>query len=227
MAYEANGKKETRLKHVRVYDQLYRLIQEGVFPAGSQLPSEPVLAGQLSVSRMTLRRALALLQEDHLVKNIRGKGNFICAPSSCTPPFETGRARHPIYSCCTQPFEEVELELRIEPPTEAITQSLGQKSAAVVIADRWYRQGDTDLNREQELKTFLETAVYSGEYGSACALTYTTTGNFTAVKYVLSHDSAFILVQETIYGRERQILVSSKHYIPVELFEVHLVSGEV
>ena len=143
MAYEANGKKETRLKHVRVYDQLYRLIQEGVFPAGSQLPSEPVLAGQLSVSRMTLRRALALLQEDHLVKNIRGKGNFICAPSSCTPPFETGRARHPIYSCCTQPFEEVELELRIEPPTEAITQSLGQKSAAVVIADRWYRQGDT------------------------------------------------------------------------------------
>ena len=112
MAYEANRKKETRLKHVRVYDQLYRLIQEGVFPAGSQLPSEPVLAGQLSVSRMTLRRALALLQEDHLVKNIRGKGNFICAPSSCTPPFETGRARHPIYSCCTQPFEEVELELR-------------------------------------------------------------------------------------------------------------------
>ena len=98
MAYEANGKKETRLKHVRVYDQLYRLIQEGVFPAGSQLPSEPVLAGQLSVSRMTLRRALALLQEDHLVKNIRGKGNFICAPSSCTPPFETGRARHPISS---------------------------------------------------------------------------------------------------------------------------------
>ena len=82
-----------------------------------------------------------------------------------------------------------------------LTQSLGQKSAAVVIADRWYRQGDTvsayslsfipieviagqglDLNREQELKTFLETAVYSGEYGSACALTYTTTGNFTAVK---------------------------------------------
>lgn len=47
------------------------------------------------------------------------------------------------------------------------------------------------------------------------------------MKYVLSHDSAFILVQETIYGRERQILVSSKHYIPVELFEVHLVSGEV
>ena len=97
-----------------------------------------------------------------------------------------------------------------------------------MIADRWYRQGNTvsayslsfipieviagqglDLNREQELKTFLETAVYSGEYGSACALTYTTTGNFTAVKYVLSHDSAFILVQETIYGRERQILVSS------------------
>lgn len=244
MAYEANTKKETKLKHVRVYDQLYRLIQEGVFPAGSQLPSEPVLAEQLSVSRMTLRRALALLQEDHLVKNIRGKGNFICAQASQTPPFETGRMRHPIYSCCAQPFADVELEFRLEPPTEAIAQSLGQKTAAVVIADRWYRQGETvsayslsfipievisrqglDLNRVQELKEFLESAVYEGDYGSTCTLSYTTTGNFTAVKYVLSHDSAFILIQETIYGRDRQILVSSKHYIPVELFEMHLAAG--
>ena len=162
MAYEANRKKETRLKHVRVYDQLYRLIQEGVFPAGSQLPSEPVLAGQLSVSRMTLRRALALLQEDHLVKNIRGKGNFICAPSSCTPPLETGKARHPIYSCCAQPFGEVELEFRIEPPTEAITQSLGQKSAAVVIAVYGNRDYDDTLLEMKDILTERGFTVIAG-----------------------------------------------------------------
>ena len=53
------------------------MIQDGVYPPGSQLPSEPELALQMDVSRMTLRRALALLQEDNLVINIRGKGNFI------------------------------------------------------------------------------------------------------------------------------------------------------
>lgn len=73
MAYEANGKKETRLKHVRVYDQLYRLIQEGVFPAGSQLPSGAGVSRAVVGEPHDAAAALALLQEDHLVKNIRGQ----------------------------------------------------------------------------------------------------------------------------------------------------------
>ena len=66
---------EKKLKHVKVYDTLYAQIKDGLFPIGSSLPSEPELALQMEVSRMTLRRALALLQEDNLVENIRGKGN--------------------------------------------------------------------------------------------------------------------------------------------------------
>ena len=141
MELQTDKKKVTKLKHVKVYDQLYRLIGEGVYPPGSQLPSEPVLAEQLSVSRMTLRRALALLKEDHLVRNVRGKGNYICAPSRSTGTIGALYMRHPVYSCCAQESEAVELEFRIEPPTEAIAQTLGQKPAAVVIADRYYRQG--------------------------------------------------------------------------------------
>ena len=71
------SEKAKKLKHVKVYNRLYSMIQDGVYPPGSQLPSEPELAQQMDVSRMTLRRALALLQEDGLVINIRGKGNFI------------------------------------------------------------------------------------------------------------------------------------------------------
>ena len=61
-AEEKAKEKARNLKHVRVYDRLYRLIQEGVYPPGSQLPSEPDLAAQMGVSRMTLRRALSLLR---------------------------------------------------------------------------------------------------------------------------------------------------------------------
>ena len=244
MELQTDKKKVTKLKHVRVYDQLYRLIKEGVYPPGSQLPSEPALAEQLSVSRMTLRRALALLKEDHLVQNVRGKGNYICAPSRHTGTVGALGMRHPIYSCCARESEAVELEFRIEPPTEAITQTLGQKPAAVVIADRYYRQGEgavayslsfipievigekqVDLSRPGELEAFLETALYEGEYGSTCAFSYTTTGNFTAVRYTLSPESAFILIQETVYDGSRRIVVSSKHYIPVERFEMHLAAG--
>ena len=77
MEQDEVSEKVRKLKHVKVYNRLYSMIQDGVYPPGSQLPSEPDLAQQMDVSRMTLRRALALLQEDDLVINIRGKGNFI------------------------------------------------------------------------------------------------------------------------------------------------------
>lgn len=61
-------KKLKKLKHVQVYNTIFQLIQDGTYSPGMQLPSEPELARQLNVSRMTLRKSLALLQEDHLIK---------------------------------------------------------------------------------------------------------------------------------------------------------------
>ena len=49
------SEKAKKLKHVKVYNRLYSMIQDGVYPPGSQLPSEPELALQMDVSRMTLR----------------------------------------------------------------------------------------------------------------------------------------------------------------------------
>lgn len=47
-------------------------------------------------------------------------------------------------------------------------------------------------------------------------------GNFTSTKYALSENSSFILVHETIYDDNKQVLVSSKHYISIELFKLEL-----
>lgn len=69
--------KPKELRYVSVYNQLFKMINEGTFPEGSRLPSEPELSKLIGVSRTTLRQALALLQDDGLVNNIRGKGNFI------------------------------------------------------------------------------------------------------------------------------------------------------
>ena len=71
-----NGNKKIP-RCVAVYDKLYEMIKEGEFSHESRLPSEPDLAKLMGVSRMTLRQALSLLQEDGIIKNIRGKGNFI------------------------------------------------------------------------------------------------------------------------------------------------------
>lgn len=55
-------------------ERLGTAIRTGVLPAGSQLPPERRLAGELSISRSTLRQALTtLVQSGHLVA-LRGRG---------------------------------------------------------------------------------------------------------------------------------------------------------
>ena len=240
------SEKAKKLKHVKVYNRLYSMIQDGVYPPGSQLPSEPELALQMDVSRMTLRRALALLQEDNLVINIRGKGNFISErnPGASMPGLEV--TQHPVRCTLSGAIDETEMEFRIEPPTESISQNLKRKTAVVVIADRWYKNAgkacayslsfipievisgkQIDLREKEDLFQYLEHGVYEDAVSSTCQLSYTTTGNFTAVKYMLSQHASFILVQETLYDENSRVLVSSKHYIPVESFktQVNAVAG--
>ncbi|WP_166355579.1 FadR/GntR family transcriptional regulator [Phytoactinopolyspora limicola] len=56
---------------------LRRQILDGTFPAGSQLPSERVLSGQLGISRTALRDALQALETSGLVEVHVGRGRFV------------------------------------------------------------------------------------------------------------------------------------------------------
>ena len=60
-------------------ERLGTAIRLGLLPAGSQLPPERTLAGQLGISRSTLRQALTtLVQSGHLISTRgRGGGNFV------------------------------------------------------------------------------------------------------------------------------------------------------
>jgi DNA-binding FadR family transcriptional regulator len=55
-------------------EQLATAIRLGVYPLGSTLPAERELAGRLSVSRATLREAMAALREAGLIETHRGRG---------------------------------------------------------------------------------------------------------------------------------------------------------
>lgn len=237
---------EKKLKYVRVYDRLYEMIQNRTYPPGSQLPAENELAQRMEVSRMTLRKALALLQEDGLILNRTGVGSFVNDTAAPRPAgMET--IGHPVHRCCTQPLDQVEIALRLEPPTSSITKTLDRKTPAVVIADRWYKsegvpcaysltflpievigQEGLDLSQPDQLLTYLEETIYQKGRDVRCTLTHSTAGNFTAAQYKLSQHSSFLLIQETIRGADKQVLAASKHYIPIDLFkaELHLTEKD-
>lgn len=242
MTEKSDISKKKKLKHVQVYDKLYEQIENGVYPAGSQLPSETALAELMGVSRMTLRKALALFVEDGVIKNVPGIGHFIrTSENSHDDILDMSRINHPICTYCTQKPETTEFEFRIEPPTRSISDSLKQYTPAVVIADRWYKKdgipfayslsflpieciasNHINLNHQEELLAFLETGCY--EIMSSCKriCSHSTTGNFTATKYNLSQHDSFLLILETITDENGKILLFNKHYIPSELYRIEI-----
>jgi GntR family transcriptional regulator len=58
-------------------DHLLAWIAKGKIRPGAQLPPEPRLAGELGVSRPTLREALRSLEDEGLVTRSRGAGTFL------------------------------------------------------------------------------------------------------------------------------------------------------
>ncbi|SFD16579.1 GntR family transcriptional regulator [Clostridium uliginosum] len=226
--------KPKELRYVSVYNKLFKMINEGTFPEGSRLPSEPELSKLIGVSRTTLRQALALLQDDGLVKNIQGKGNFI-VKSKPDKAFGLEKIGHPVYKCIDEAIDEVEIEFRIEPPTEYFNKILIQKTAAVVLVDRWYKsKGRTiaytftlipietistlniDLNDKTQLLQILEKDIYEEANNVLIEIKYSTSGNFAAKKYTISSEGKFNLLQETIYKNNEFPIVSNKHYLPIK-----------
>jgi GntR family transcriptional regulator len=63
--------------HAQVSERIRGRIMSGEWPPHYRLRSEPELAGELGISRGTLRRALSTLIRDGLLVQVRGKGTFV------------------------------------------------------------------------------------------------------------------------------------------------------
>lgn len=61
----------------QVYDFLVKQIAAGEWGPGESLPSEQALAGRLSVSQGTVRKALDALAADSLIDRRQGKGTYV------------------------------------------------------------------------------------------------------------------------------------------------------
>ncbi len=61
----------------KAYEQTHALLDELARAGTNRLPPEPDLAGQLGVSRVTIRRVLARLQAERWIDRQKGRGTFI------------------------------------------------------------------------------------------------------------------------------------------------------
>jgi GntR family transcriptional regulator len=77
MATRAGTAKSNDPLYVQIARTLKRDIVGGVYPVGSQLPTEDELCARFTVSRYTVREALRRLREDNLVSSRQGAGTVV------------------------------------------------------------------------------------------------------------------------------------------------------
>ena len=219
---------------VEVYDKLFEMLQDGEFVQDSKLPTEPELAKAMGVSRTTLRQALALLQEDGIIKNVHGKGNFVM---KFGVKLEKGLEilEHPVYSSVIEEIDEVEFEFKIEPSSDYTAKVLERKTPVIIFADRWYKskgkavaytlsiipvetisEEGIDLSNKKELLNYLEKTVYEKAKHSSIKINFSEAGNVSAMKYIVSKSERFYLLAEAIHIKNKYPVLYNKHYIPME-----------
>ncbi|MBN1875466.1 MAG: GntR family transcriptional regulator [Anaerolineae bacterium] len=74
---------DPRPRYYQVYASLKARIEAGEFPAGTTIPSERQLTEDYGVSRITIVKALDLLEDEGLIDRQHGKGNFVVEDESC------------------------------------------------------------------------------------------------------------------------------------------------
>lgn len=74
--------------YIEIATEIKRRIVEGVYPAGTQLASEPELASEFGVSRGTLREALGILEKEGMICRKHGIGSFVETPSKVVAGIE-------------------------------------------------------------------------------------------------------------------------------------------
>lgn len=84
-------------RYRQIADELKSQITESILVPGQTLPTEPELARQYAVTRVTLRKAVDLLVVEGLIKRQQGRGTFVA---------DNRHATHPSYLLYVGPTEE-------------------------------------------------------------------------------------------------------------------------
>ena len=119
-----------------LYKQLVRSLRDdilrGVFPVGSQLPTEEVLAERFAVSRHTVREALRQLRADQLVSSRQGSGTTVM-PAPPSTPFNV----HRVASIDELIAYAVESHYAIERTNVVASENIADAELELPLGHRW------------------------------------------------------------------------------------------
>jgi GntR family transcriptional regulator len=227
--------------YVRIYEQLFHLIESNYFKHGEKLPGENALAKELGVSRASLRQALLILQEDGIIHNVQGKGNFLVKTKK---NIDLGLERlcSAAKTFNNEDYETVSIDVSYEMPSKWIQSVLQIKSnMLVVVFNRRYKINseyacynisvmpydkitayNLDMERTEDLLAFLDEEIYNIVTSSKTEIKLTSSGDFVAEKLNIPEENVLILLEETMFEESGEPFILSKSYFRPEFYDFHI-----
>lgn len=232
---------DKRPLYVLVYDHLFGLIMDGYFKKGEKLPGENSLAQSLGVSRGTLRQALLILQEDGVINNIQGKGNFVTMDRK-NIEFGLEKLMNPSRTFNNQDYTDIEIEVAYEIPNKMMQQVLHVNSSNLLMAfHKVYKINDEnacyaftiipydkvipynlDLTNKRELLEFIDDTVYKTASSSRTAVRLTSTGDFISQKLKISEDHFVFVIEDVLFSNTGEPVAFSKFYMRPEFYDFYI-----
>jgi GntR family transcriptional regulator len=237
-------KLDTRPLYVRAQEALAELVAGDLYGPGDQLPPEPELAQMLGISRATLREALRSSEERGLIHRQRGVGTFVRA---ARPLIESGLETLESLDSLAQRMglicENQDLSIEGHPADAEQAEKLDLAPGEPVIVVS--RTKVTDGLPVAHMVDLLPTAVANLEQVRAdftgsvldfllaqddLDLAYAWTdivavqaGPTLARRLDMAPTDTLLLLEETIYATENEIVNYSQNYFVPEYFQFHVI----
>ena len=228
--------------YVDAYDKILKLINAGVYPVGSKLPAELELSKMMNVSRMTLRQALSLLQEDGYIETIHGQGNFV-KDNTKLRSIGLEKIGDTVSNCCTEAIDDIDSDFRLEfvNDYEYTKKLFGINSAVVIGFSRWYKsknkivahtfsalpseiasQFQVSLNDKECILKLLEERIYEYAHSSTIEVKFTKSVPPSSSHQLHSNNDLFTLLIESLYDSIGHVILQNKIYIPTEFSSIKI-----
>lgn len=228
--------------YVEVYDQLLKLINKGDYPIGSKLPTETQLSKLMNVSRMTLRQALSLLQDDGYIETIHGQGNFI-KDNRNIKNVGLEKIDNTVFQCCTATIDDIDSssEVNLAYDSDYIKKIFNRNSAVIISVNRWYKcknkivahsftlfpsetasQYKIDLNDQQKLLKILEEDIHRLVHSSKIEVKFTTSVPPSTNYALHSNNNLFVILIESLCDSMGNVLLQNKIHLPTELSSIKI-----
>ncbi len=220
------------LRYVVAYNDILNMILGGIYPAESKLPSEMELSEHFGISRMTLRQALLLLQEDGYIQMRHGSGSYVRRnPQNEHAGLE--EKSNPIYKCCSKSLELKDVKCAVSDSYDFVTETFGREVPWVEVVERiYYAEGMpaayaftlipsdsmgtyfVDAQIEEAMKEFIERQVYKIGHTTRIEIRFVKGNDLLKVHGIQVSSNQYILITETIHDHMGIIIQFNKFYIP-------------